>query len=190
MTFAYIAMATAASAATTDLRERRIPNLLVFPVMLIALLGHLFHNGLDGLLFFGLGWGAGLLVFLLPFALGAMGAGDVKLMAAIGALMGWRFILVTALYASVAGFFVAIVILAFKRGWLLRIAKYLPEKIGRPLLAKLGKYTEADNGNGEASAGSKKRKTMVPYGLCIAIGVFFVLVGQQYNNWPLINFIQ
>ena len=50
-----------------------------------------------------LGMFAGLAIFFLPFAMGGMGAGDVKLMGAIGALMGWKFSVMTALYSAIVG---------------------------------------------------------------------------------------
>jgi Flp pilus assembly protein TadG len=50
-----------------------------------------------------LGLIVGLAVFFPLFALGAMGAGDVKLMAALGAWVGWQPVILVALYGSVAG---------------------------------------------------------------------------------------
>ncbi len=203
--YSYIALATAASAATTDLRDHRIPNALVFPVLVVALLGHFVFEGLDGLLFSFAGFAVGLLIFFLPFVIRMMGAGDVKLMAAIGALMGWRFILVTAVYASIAGLFVGLAILAKHKGWLLGLVKYLPQKLASYLIPKLGpqvrtsdsasvnsgnSYNGEDATQAEAGGTVKADRIMVPYGYCIAIGVFLVLVGETLGNWPLINFIR
>lgn len=188
--FAYIAIATAASAATVDLKEHRIPNKLVFPVMLVGLLGHSLFNGVGGLGFSALGWAVGLLVFLVPFAIRMMGAGDVKLMAAIGSLMGWRFILITALYASIAGFFVALVIMAKKKGWMVRGLRCLPPNISTWLMPKVTDRPNILNEETvEVDDSDKKERTMVPYGLCIAMGVFLVLVGQKIGGWPLIHWI-
>jgi prepilin peptidase CpaA len=52
----------------------------------------------------------GLLVFFPFFALGGMGGGDVKLMAALGAWVGWQAIVWTALYGAVAGGALALVV--------------------------------------------------------------------------------
>ena len=57
-----------------------------------------------------LGLFVGLAVFFPLFALGAMGAGDVKLMAAVGAWIGAKPILYVALYGSVAGGVLALVV--------------------------------------------------------------------------------
>lgn len=70
-----------------DLRERRIPNALVFPAALIGLSlnAWLGWNGL----WFGLqGLGAGFALLLIPYLFRVMGAGDVKFLAAIGAFVG------------------------------------------------------------------------------------------------------
>lgn len=76
------------AACVTDLREQRIPNLLTYPAMAVALLAQAFLPGGQGAIFAlaGLGVGGGLM--LVPFLFGVMGAGDVKLMAAAGAVLG------------------------------------------------------------------------------------------------------
>lgn len=77
-----------------DLRQRRIPNALVFPAMLIGLCLHSLWHGWAGLLFAAKGLGAGFLLLFVPYLLGrmsgikTMGAGDVKFLAAIGVLLG------------------------------------------------------------------------------------------------------
>jgi hypothetical protein len=50
-----------------------------------------------------LGWFIGALAFIVPFALGGLGGGDVKLLAAIGAWLGPAGAFWVALYAGVAG---------------------------------------------------------------------------------------
>jgi len=95
-------------AVFTDLRIRKISNKLTYPVMLFGLLANLAIGGWEGIQFASLGWLAGLGIMLLPFLLGAMGAGDVKLMAAIGAVKGPEFVLTATLYACVAGGLLAI----------------------------------------------------------------------------------
>ena len=73
--------------AIYDLRERRIPNALVFPAALIGL----FLNawlGWNGLWFGLQGLVAGFALLLIPYLFRVMGAGDVKFLAAIGAFIG------------------------------------------------------------------------------------------------------
>lgn len=88
--------------AIFDLRQRRIPNFMVFPAALIGLALHLMGGGLSGFLFAlkGLGLGFGLL--FIPYLVKGMKAGDVKFVMAIGAFTGAagiaRVLLVTVLF--------------------------------------------------------------------------------------------
>jgi prepilin peptidase CpaA len=102
-------------AVLTDLRARRIPNHLTYPAMLLGLVANTALGGWHGLGQSALGWAAGLGVMLLPFLLRAMGAGDVKLVAAIGAIKGPEFVLVAALYACVTGGLLALYYLIRER---------------------------------------------------------------------------
>jgi prepilin peptidase CpaA len=86
------------AAAWSDLRRQCIPNRLVFTGALLALLMHTLLPAGDGFLSLlpgGLGFAGslkglvfGLLAFLPLYALRAMGAGDVKLFAMVGAFLG------------------------------------------------------------------------------------------------------
>ena len=84
----YIAIGIALIACVTDVRSRRIPNVLTFGGALAGVAFHAMNGGLTGSLQSITGWAAGVAVFFLPFALGGMGAGDVKLVAALGAWLG------------------------------------------------------------------------------------------------------
>jgi prepilin peptidase CpaA len=105
-----VALAVAGLACVSDLRTRRVPNVLTFPAVLAALVFHLFVHGLPGL-----GWSAagaflGLLVFLPIFALGGLGAGDVKLAAALGAWVGVPDVFVVAVAGAIAGGVLAVAV--------------------------------------------------------------------------------
>lgn len=90
-------------AVIEDLRRRRIPNFLTFSGVALGIVLSGFEAGWAGV------WsgvagtltGAGLL--FLPFALGGMGAGDVKLMAAVGAFGGPAFAFRAFLAAALLG---------------------------------------------------------------------------------------
>jgi len=98
-----------------DLTQKKIPNFITFPVILWGLLTYTVFQGFEGLKFSGLGFLVGLAIFLIPFILGGMGGGDVKLMAAIGALKGWEFTLYTAIYAGLVGGIIVIIYLIYKK---------------------------------------------------------------------------
>ncbi len=103
----------ASIACVTDWRTRRIPNVLTFGAALAGLLYQFATGGVEALGQGLLGWVLGALVFLLPFALGGLGGGDVKLLAALGAWLGPVDALWLALYTGVAGGVMAIAVAAF-----------------------------------------------------------------------------
>lgn len=77
-----------AVATITDLRSRRIPNWLVLPFLAIGLGVSAWLHGWHGLGKSAEGMALGLVVFGVLHLMGGMGAGDVKLCAAIGAWVG------------------------------------------------------------------------------------------------------
>lgn len=89
--------------AVVDVRSRRIPNLVTFTAMAVLLAVHGFFSGTQGLTESGLGLAGGFLVFLVPHLFGLLGAGDVKLLAAVGAGLGSSALLTLVLFTSIAG---------------------------------------------------------------------------------------
>jgi prepilin peptidase CpaA len=90
-------------AVTTDLRARRIPNLLTFPMLGVGFLLNALASGTDGFVLSGQGALLALAILLPLHIMRGLGAGDVKLMAAIGALKGPEFLLYTFAWAAIFG---------------------------------------------------------------------------------------
>jgi prepilin peptidase CpaA len=111
--FQEMAVALAIVAAAWDLRTRRIPNVLTFGAALVAVLLHGYLEGLNGLSLALAGWVVGLALFLPFFALGGLGAGDVKLLAAVGACLGPLAAVWVALYTSIAGGVMALAVASY-----------------------------------------------------------------------------
>jgi prepilin peptidase CpaA len=86
--YAASALTVATVAAVWDVKTRRIPNLLTVPCFLAGLLLHYFTQGFSGLGNAAAAGGIAFVIFLLFFLAGGMGGGDVKLIAAVGALVG------------------------------------------------------------------------------------------------------
>lgn len=78
----------AAIAAFTDIRQFKVYNALTFPAIACGLLYHTFFSGWAGLATSTSGVFIALLIMLLPYLLGALGAGDVKFLMALGAWLG------------------------------------------------------------------------------------------------------
>lgn len=141
-------------AVITDLRSHRIYNWLTFPAILIGLLLNSLGSGLPGLLF-AVGGIAVAALSLVLFLLGAMGAGDVKLLVAVGALMGPHFAGWTLLCTAIVGGLLGVVYAA-RRGALSHtvrnaiigghvcMALQSPEELrGMALTSKVGKMPYA-----------------------------------------------
>ncbi|MEC5423992.1 prepilin peptidase [Virgibacillus sp. C22-A2] len=95
----------------TDLRNRKVLNIVTLPAILIALIYHTVITGFEGFAFSSLGFLVGLGLLFIPFILGGIGAGDVKLLAAVGAWKGTMFVLYTGVFAGVIGGIIALLIL-------------------------------------------------------------------------------
>ena len=98
------------AACVFDVRTGRIPNLLTFAAAGLGLAFHLTVHGAAGAGSSLAGLGIGGVLFFPLFALGGLGAGDVKLMAALGAWLGPAGAAWTALYAALAGGVMAVVV--------------------------------------------------------------------------------
>ena len=110
-----IILAVLAVAVVTDLRRRRIYNALTFPAMALGLVVNGVAGGPDGLLWSAAGLLLGAALFVLPVAFLGRGAGDLKLLAALGALGGPAFVGWCALYTGVAGAVFGVAVLAARR---------------------------------------------------------------------------
>lgn len=108
----------------TDLKQQRIYNKVIFPALITVLIIHLAASGLEGLKQSIIGFIIGLAVLVIPYLLGGIGAGDVKLLALIGAVKGSYFVLNTALYMAVIGGVIAFIIIV-ANGALLKVLKQI-----------------------------------------------------------------
>jgi len=91
------------ASAIVDLRSRRIPNALTYPTAVFALLFHYLLFGTNGLIFSTLGLLTGTCLLILPYLMGGMGAGDAKLMGAVGAIVGAKGAFLSFLLTAIIG---------------------------------------------------------------------------------------
>lgn len=104
-------LATIGLGGLFDIRERRIPNWVV----LFGLTGGVALSAFQGstqLIFSIIGFFAGILALMIPFAFRWMGAGDVKFFAAVGALLGYKTLPRVFFYSCLAAGMIALFALA------------------------------------------------------------------------------
>jgi prepilin peptidase CpaA len=97
------AFALAGAACWFDVRTRRIPNRLTVPAAALGLIAATAAHGGAGIVSSAAGLFVGLLLFFPLFALRGLGAGDVKLLGALGAWLGASVVLGVAFYTTLAG---------------------------------------------------------------------------------------
>jgi len=106
------AFVIAAAACWFDVRTRRIPNGLTFPGAALGLVASTLAHGPQGTMTSVAGLILGVALFFPLFLLRGLGAGDVKLMGALGAWLGTWVMFGVAFYTSLAGGVLALALIA------------------------------------------------------------------------------
>lgn len=144
-----------AAAVVIDVRSRRIPNWLTGAIA-AAGFGMAFGGGVVSPLQAAFGLLAGLALMMPGHVIGATGAGDVKLLAAVGAVIGPEAVLRAFLYSAVAGGVFAIAV-ALQRGVLSATLQDASRLVTAPAAAR-------------AAIESPARTNRFAYGPAIAVG--------------------
>lgn len=152
-------------AVVTDVRSRRIPNWLTFSSIGAALLVHALHSGSRGLIFGISGVAVGVAVLVIPYLMGGLGAGDAKLMGAVGGFLGPHCGFVAFLFTALFGGVYAMILLGFQGAIGKTINRYW--KMLRLLCLRTPLYLPPQ----EEESGPKLR-----YGIAIAAGTFSALL--------------
>ncbi|HBX24062.1 MAG TPA: prepilin peptidase [Desulfotomaculum sp.] len=163
----YILFTAGATAALIDLKLRKIPNWLTFSLAAAGLVGSFWLFGWEGALASAKGWLAGIGIFLLPFLLGGMGGGDVKMMGAIGAFNGAVFVLEAALLTALYGGLMALTLIIWKK----KTATLKRLCIGFKLFALTRGQVGKDFILPPGEEDDKKERLYVPYGVAIFLGI-------------------
>ena len=145
--------------SVTDLLYQKIYNLVLIPALLLALVYNMHVSGWMGLRQSLLGLMVGLLILIIPFAVGGIGAGDVKLLGFIGALKGAVFVIYSAIGMGLAGGLIALGIWSYRFGVVDTIVGILK-----------GIWEMIRSGFTAFPFRLHNEKIIMPYGLAIALG--------------------
>ncbi|HVW07752.1 MAG TPA: prepilin peptidase [Bryobacteraceae bacterium] len=162
------------TAAVYDVRFRRIPNWLVLAGIITGFVWNLYADGWSGMGHAAEGLGLGFALYFPLYLLKARGAGDVKLLAAVGAIVGpgncfWVFFL-----TAILGGVIAMVILLL-RGRVRRTFFNLSFIISD--LTKL----RAPHHSSEELDVTKSKGLRLPHAAMVAVGVAAFIVMTQFR---------
>ena len=155
-------------AALLDLRARRIPNLLCLPLFAAGLIWAAWQGGVEGV---GYAFLAGVVLalpFVVLFVFAGGGAGDAKLMAAIGAWVGLERVMIVLACVCIAGGVLAIGTAIAKKRLRIVLTNILLS-IYSFIIAMLGK--RGIKAAAELARPELMDKLTIPYGAAIFAGV-------------------
>jgi prepilin peptidase CpaA len=162
-------------AAWIDGKELRVPNWITFPMILAGLAFNTILFGWSGLGFGLLGMVVGLACLLPLYSVGGMGAGDVKLLAGVGAWLGWKVTFYGFAISTVVGAVMAVVMVLYRRDAKKHCANFL---------MIFTEWMEIRNPKklSEIAAERKSRMLLLPYGIPICIGCigYFMFQGMMF----------
>jgi prepilin peptidase CpaA len=159
------------TAAIFDLRYRKIPNWLVLTGLVLGFGLNTFLFEVTGLANSAKGMGLALLIYFPLYLLRAMGAGDAKLMAAVGSIVGWGNWLAIFVATAVIGGVLGVIVLLFagrirktfwNMGWILN---------------EMLHFRAPYHSSGELDVRSAQGMRM-PHGVAIALGSITFLVAR------------
>jgi len=158
-------------AAVIDYRRFRVPNLLTFPMCASGLVFHSVWGGFPGLQFSAQGLALGGLLLVAFYVLGVMGAGDVKLLAGVGAWLGASSTFCIFLVAALAAGLYSIAVFAVQRR-LGQMTAFLRVTILQ--LLTFGRHMVWSDPVETAVQRADRRRQVMPFAVMIAVGLAVV----------------
>ena len=170
-------------AAVIDGFELKVPNWITFPMIISGwIYSAAFAQAHYGLSWYeGLGWSlagtvVGLLTLLPLYSIGGMGAGDVKLMAGIGAWVYVKITLLSFAWSGIIGAVLAVLMVLYSRAWSKHKGQFWM------ILNEIATVKDPEKLS-EIAAERKSRMMLLPYGIPIAMGT----IAYFYFNNMLIG---
>ncbi|WP_017471222.1 A24 family peptidase [Amphibacillus jilinensis] len=145
-----------------DVRYQKIPNRLTGTGIIVGLIYFIIRNGIiNGVLFSGLGLVVSTIILLLLYFIKGLGAGDVKLFSAIGALTGMEFALYSLMYSILFAGLIAVVLLLYRTPFIKRMIAII-------VAFFVGKWTKKEQ---DLQAWMKKDVVKFPFMYAVLPGV-------------------
>ena len=165
-------------AAVIDGLKLKVPNWITYPMILSGWIYSTAlspYAGWDGLCYSLLGTAVGLALLLPAYAIGGMGAGDVKLLAGVGAWMWPSVTFYAFAISAVVGGVIAVGMIAWTRSWDKHRDQFWL------ILNEIATVKDPEKLS-EIAAERKPRMFLLPYGIPIAIGsiAYFAWNGMQF----------
>lgn len=157
--------------AVTDIAENRIPNIVLLPALLFALVGSTVLAGFTGFVESLMGLALGMAAFYPFYTTGGTSAGDVKLLGVVGAFVGVQTLFIVGAATLISGGVLGVLYISW-----------------RVIKAKLAVYT-AQLVRFRGAMGPSilipdtpdiSRKTYIPYAPAIAFGTYYALWDLGY----------
>jgi prepilin peptidase CpaA len=165
-------------AAAIDLRLQKIPNYITFPSMVISIVYNTIYYGQTGFFLSTGGLLCGIALLIVPYLMGGMGAGDAKLMGAVGSAIGLKGVFVAFLFTAIIGGIYSLILIMIRRDHF----QGFFSKIGTVVLNFLlfRKYIP------EPAKIESKNKPHLCYGLAIALGTG-LYIALNLSGYELFN---
>lgn len=163
-----------AIAAVFDIRYRRIPNWLVLAGIIVGFSWNVYSSGWSGLLRAAEGLGLGFILYFPLYLIRARGAGDVKLLAAVGAVTGPGNCFLIFILTAILGGLIALILLLirgrlrktlFNVGWMMQ-----------DLMHVRAPYKSSEELDVTSNKGMR-----LPHGAMIAVGVLAFIYIAKYG---------
>lgn len=158
-------------AAVSDIRFHKIPNWLTYSTVVLAIVYSTAMKGSEGFLFSVVGVVVGIAVLIPFYLMGGMGAGDVKLMGAVGGLLGPKGVFRAFLFTAIMGAIWALALLTF-HGRLKETTQRFKTILRTFILTRQFIYTPSPEG---------EKRPGLCYGLVIASGTFISVVWRIWG---------
>jgi prepilin peptidase CpaA len=165
----WLVSAVLIAAAVIDGWKFKVPNWLTFPFVIGGWIYSASQFGWEGLGRSLVGTVVGLGLLLPAYAIGGMGAGDVKLLAGVGAWVWGTITFYAFCFSAVAGGVIALAMVLWRRSWRKHLAQF--QAIVQEIF-----IVRDPNQLAAIASGRKSSMLLLPYGIPIAIGTIFYFI--------------